>query len=195
MNTLTERIKRIGKYFLGFNIVQGCAFSLVKFPSKWTVPQSLDDFGVNTAQDDKTGGIYFFTEMENDPDAVFDAIEYVIEFNRAVEEKKTLLSEKANELTEIFATEPIERLRTLSFVFDDGKPTKKGKKSQKAKKKADIPESKEEKEEEMPKDSEENVEQNESVPEIEDKKEETMIENNANSDSLMELAMQMTGDA
>ena len=41
------------------------------------------------------------------------------------------LKEKAEELSEIFASEPIERLRTLKFTFEEKKPVRKPKKGKK----------------------------------------------------------------
>ena len=119
MLTINDRIKKVGGYFASFNIAEGTIYALVTFPARWTVVPTLDVDGaeVKIVKDNKSNGYYFFTDLANGADCVFDAIDEVIKFNQSIEEKTTLLKVKAQELKELFETEDIEKLRTLRFVF------------------------------------------------------------------------------
>lgn len=127
MADINSRINELRSYFVSFNIAEGTIYALVRFPEKWTVPQDIAELKVKTTYDNQTKGHYFFTEFSNGTDTVFDGIEYVIVLNKTIEERSALLRQKANELTELFASEPIERLRTLKFTFDDETPVRKSK--------------------------------------------------------------------
>lgn len=127
MADINSRINELRNYFVSFNIAEGTIYALVRFPEKWTVPQYIAELKVKTAYDNQAKGYYFFTELPNGTDTVFDGIEYVIVLNKTIAERSALLRQKANELTELFASEPIERLRMLKFTFDDEKPVRKPK--------------------------------------------------------------------
>lgn len=118
--TLNDRINDISEYFKGFNIAGETSFVFVAFPSTWSV---LDESELNAQYNvytgKKDGGIYFITETKNGTDCLFDAVDHVIATNKTIEEKQELLQKKANELTELFVNEHIERLRTLKFVFGE----------------------------------------------------------------------------
>ena len=127
MGNIKDRISMIKEYFDSFNIIEGAAYALVRFPSKWTVLNEFDMDGcvVNTVSDRNKNGYYFFTDFENGFDCIFDAIDEVINFNKSIEEKTDLLIAKAQELKELFETEDIDRLRTLRFVMEgDGASVK-----------------------------------------------------------------------
>ena len=115
-----------------FDITEGFTYALTKIPSKWVIPDTIEQFQVSTTYDKSTGGYYFVTKVDDGVENVFDAIDFVVKLNKSIEEKKQLLQEKANELSELFASEPIERLRTLEFVFKpQKKQLRKGKKNKK----------------------------------------------------------------
>ena len=129
---INERIKELGSYFKGLNIVEDTTFVLVKFPEKWKVfDETLlnQNFKVYSGTKEGVDGIFFLTETSNGVDCLFDAINYVINENKAFEEKATLLQEKANELRELFITESLEKLRTLEFTFSTKRSPKKTKNS------------------------------------------------------------------
>lgn len=138
-----KRIENISAYFGGFNIVDNISILLIKFPQGWSVFDInviRSKYNVNVSE--KPEGLYFLIETKDGVDNLFDAVEYVIGLNKALEEKSILLKEKANELRQIFLTEPLEKLKTLQFTFNEEKSLKSKKNSVKTKKNAEKPEDK-----------------------------------------------------
>jgi hypothetical protein len=123
---LSDRIAKIKPFFVNFNVdsAEGASVLLVKLPQGWQVPNTVErDFGVQTAA--RQEGTYFVIELDKGTDVLFDAVDFVIEFNHSIIEKSELLKEKINELKEIFIKNPMEKLKTLEFIFP---PQKKGNK-------------------------------------------------------------------
>ena len=50
---------------------------------------------------------------------MFDCVEFVVKYNKNIEERKYLLSEKIKELTKLFASAELEQLKSLKFVMDE----------------------------------------------------------------------------
>lgn len=130
---LNERIEGVKPYFVLFNISaeEDAIYAVAKFPQNWTVPDREElkkAFKVELAP--MNNGMCFATETKNGAECVFDALDYVIKFNKCVEERKELLIEKANELKHLFATEDLEKLKLLTFTFE--KPKKSGKSQKKS---------------------------------------------------------------
>ena len=67
-------------------------------------------------------------------DDIFGLIKETIEANKDAESKLQLLSEKANELKELFKKTPYEKLLGLKFVIEDTKEKKPKRKYTKKKK-------------------------------------------------------------
>ena len=132
---MQKRIEKISSFFKGFNITDGIAYIYVVFPNTWQLPNSAvlsDNFKASIASDDS--GVYFFTQYTNGIDLIFDAVDFVIEFNRDLEAKTALFKEKVEELKSLFTTETTEALSTL--VIEIKEPKKKsGKKTRNVKKK------------------------------------------------------------
>lgn len=119
---IQDRITGLGSYFKSFNIIDGLAYALVKFPSGWKLPDEEmlgEEFSVSTQEN--SDGVYFYIEMSEGVGRLFDAIDYTVSFNKAIEERLALFKECANKLKELFNTEDLEKLRTLEFTF--GEPT------------------------------------------------------------------------
>lgn len=121
---IDDRIAKLDKYFKSYNIAEGVVYALAKFPPKWTVPDEIEQLKVKTAKDGESGGYFFFSSIEDGYEVVFDGIQYVVELNVAIEEKTVLLVKMANELRDIFASEPIEKLKMLRFTFEHPKKSK-----------------------------------------------------------------------
>ena len=129
---LNERIESVKPYFVLFNISaeEDAIYAVVRFPQTWTIPDRAalkKTYNVELAS--MNNGICFATETKNGAECVFDALDYVIKFNKCVEERKELLISKVNELKNLFATEDLEKLKTLTFVFEKPKKAKQGKKA------------------------------------------------------------------
>ena len=125
---IDERIKSISPYFKGLNIVNDATFVLTVFPNTWKVFDSetiKEQFNVFVKREKE--GYFFLTETRNGVECLFDAIDYVIKENKAFEEKSALLEVKAKELSDLFVSESIEKLRTLKFVFETKKTSRKPK--------------------------------------------------------------------
>ena len=128
---LNQRIENTKPYFLQFNVLaeEDAIYAVAKFPQGWQIPDKAalkNTYKVELAP--MQNGMCFVTETKNGPDCVFDALEYVIKFNKCAEERKELLVAKINELKNLFVTEDIEKLKTLTFTFEK-KKNKQGKKS------------------------------------------------------------------
>jgi hypothetical protein len=181
---MQERINKISEYFKVFNISDNIAYISINFPSKWQIPDTKileDSFKVKIAPDD--GGIvYFFTDVSNGIDNLFDSVEFTITYNRDLETKMQLLKEKVALLKELFAIHSLEELSTLEIKLTP----KKAKKTKKVK----------------------TTEQTTAVDDVETKVEEKLVEeedtsfanvNNAQGDindelSLLEYATQIANE-
>ena len=144
--SITERINKLKPHFLAFNIAENVAYALVKMPisannpthKMWKIPDDIyERYKVKCSKDNETeNGVYFFSNMEessNAIDNVFDSIEYTFEFNKALEERGEIFKKLIEQLKELTFTEPLEKLKTLQFVFPE--QPKKGKKNGKVPKK------------------------------------------------------------
>lgn len=122
-----ERINGLKPYFQQFNVEGENVYIWAIFPESWIIPTTEElneSYGVNNVPNDKEngGGILFYTKMDRGFSPVFDAVEYVVAYNKTLEEKNNLLIEYANKLRDLFVAKPLEELKTLEFVFSS-KPT------------------------------------------------------------------------
>lgn len=174
---IKSRIEKIGKIFVSFNVVaeESAAYAIISMPSGWSLPDKSklkENFKIEIAPMNGGAAMCFATEISNGPDCIFDAIDYVMDFNRELSARKELLMQKIEELKEVFIKEPVEKLKTLKFTFDEPKKPKKTA----SKKKAVQPEAVEESHAEAEKGP-----KGEIVEEVETNK-------------LMALAQQITGE-
>lgn len=119
---ISERIKNLKPYFLSFNVMaeDDASYVLMHFPDNWVLPDAkmLKDVYL-TEIAPRESGIFFLTEIENGTDKLFDCVEFVVKYNKNIEERKYLLSEKIKELTKLFASAELEQLKSLKFVMDE----------------------------------------------------------------------------
>ena len=116
---MQDRIIKINEYFVAFNIAEGISYIKVRFPNKWEIPNGevlLENFNVKIATE-PNGEIYFFSELLNGTDVVFDAVDFVVDFNKDLEAKTLLFSEKINELKELFSTRTLSELQHLEIII------------------------------------------------------------------------------
>ena len=117
---IQERIKNISEYFVGMQMSteDNVVYVRTRFPDKWVISELLEDnFNVRGIQDKKNNTQFFFTNIENGFDVVFDAIDFTIQMNKSALERLELFKEKVEELKELFDTEEIEKLRRIEFTF------------------------------------------------------------------------------
>jgi hypothetical protein len=116
---VNERIRNVGKYFAMFNVHDGVVCVGVRFPDKWTLfdAQTIcDEFNIQIKS--KDGVTFFLCDINDGFDPVFDAVDFIIEQNKSLEEKTNLLKQKVEELRTLFEQESLEKLKTLQFVFE-----------------------------------------------------------------------------
>ena len=117
---IQERIKNISEYFVGMQMSteDNVVYVRTRFPDKWVISELLEDnFNVRGIQDKKNNTQFFFTNIENGFDVVFDAIDFTIQMNKSALERLELFKEKVEELKELFDSEEIDKLRRLEFTF------------------------------------------------------------------------------
>lgn len=126
--SIKERISKIEKYFKEMQIVtvdgKQVIYVIVSFPYGWVIDEDIEaKFNVTVSTGEYSGEFYFCSEIDNDEEIVFDAIEYNIEKMKEAIERAQLLSEKTKELKRIFEDESISisQLRTLKIMFDEDK--------------------------------------------------------------------------
>lgn len=123
---IKDRIKKLGKYFQGMQIVttddgSQVIYVVVKFPYNWIIDDELEKkFGVTVAQGNSAEEYYFCTDIDSGEQVLFDAIDYNIDKMKEAIERAQLLSRKTSELKALFENEnvTIEELRTLKFTYD-----------------------------------------------------------------------------
>ena len=131
--TVQDRIQKIGKYFKGMKVdtINGdnVIYVIVQYPPKWMVnnEEMEKKYGVNILQQGQQGLYVYCTEISNGFDCVFDAIDDTISKMLIIIERTKLMTQKIDELQELFENEdiPIESLRTLEFKYKLPKPKKK----------------------------------------------------------------------
>ncbi len=124
--TISERIKKLGKYFGEMQVVeqdgQQIIYVVVNFPPRWVIDDEFANKKNVTIMEGQIQGEYYFsTDLETGEEVIFDVIDDNIEKMQEAIERAKLLREKTKELKEIFEDEntPIEKLRTIRFCFDE----------------------------------------------------------------------------
>lgn len=137
--TLQDRIKNNASYFKGMEVISNTLIIKVQYPHKWgTFPSEDESIRVAKSEEVPNEWFYYADYMTTTIDDVFDLIEATVEMNLSAAAKIELLNEKFEELKHIFATEPLERLRTLMFTMKEIKTSSKGKKKGTKKTQEDI---------------------------------------------------------
>ena len=133
---LQDEILKLGDYFRGIESFNEALIVKVNFPQKWQVYPSKDG-NIKPAKSDNAVGEYFYYGNMNTVtlDDIFGLIKETIEANKDAELKIHLLNDKANELKELFKSNPYEKLLNLKFVIEEPKAEKPKRKYTKKKKK------------------------------------------------------------
>jgi hypothetical protein len=127
--TLQERIKKNEVYFRGMEIVNNTAIIKVLYGEKWGAYPSPDE-KIKVAKSDEVPNEWFYYSDYTYTviDEIFDLIEETIDMNLSAIERLGLFNQKMEELKELFANEPLSKLKTLTFHFEEEKPKRNKKK-------------------------------------------------------------------
>ena len=123
---LSDRIKKLGKYFNEMQIVEqdgmNIIYVVVTFPYNWIIDEEFaKKKEVTIMQGEAPGQYYFSAEIDTGVDVVFDVIDANIDKMKEAIERAQLLTAKTKELKTLFENEEIsiERLRSIKFTFEE----------------------------------------------------------------------------
>ena len=121
---ISDRIKKISNFFVEMQVTtvegENIIYVIVNFPQKWMLDNKFNEsVGVDVIQGKGPGQFLFATSFENGFNVIFDAIDNNITKMKDAEERMRLMSEKMNELQDLFEDEsiPLENLKTLELTF------------------------------------------------------------------------------
>lgn len=120
MANLQGEILSIQEYFRGIEYFGKGIVVKVMFPEKWSVYPSRDGI-IKVSSDDTTQNLYYYyTDLSvGNLDDIFSLLHETIKMNLEAAKRVELLKVKMNELKELFANNPLEKLATLQFMFVD----------------------------------------------------------------------------
>ena len=123
--TFQERLSALSQYDVRINTHNGNFVVSVRFKEDWvTVPPP--EGNVRLVEDDSDQSLHHYvTPINGNVDDIFDLIEETIAYNRELEDKVLLFNDRIRELKDIFAGEPLAKLKRLRFVFEREKKSKK----------------------------------------------------------------------
>ena len=129
---LTERIKKIEEYFKGMEIISNTVIIKVQYGDKWGAYPSSDERIKVAKSEEVINEWYYYSDYTYTViDEIFDLIEETIEMNLSAIERLNLFNQKMEELKQLFADEPLSKLKTLTFQFIEEKRNKKKKTTKK----------------------------------------------------------------
>jgi len=135
MRALQDRMNDMRQYFRGIDVYNDALMVKVALPRNWRYYSSADDRIKVAPSEDGSDIVFFYADSNNTSyDEIFDFVEQTIKENEEITLKLTLLKEKVEELKDIFSNTPYEKLKTLSFIFEDKKEEKPKRKYTKKKK-------------------------------------------------------------
>ena len=119
---LQDILVKLQAYHVGCRVEDGNFLITLIYDEGWKIipPENNKiDFG-----QEKDITYYAAAINEVSFDEVFMSIKETIDYNIDLQRKVTLYKAKVDELQEIFANESLEKLRTITFVFDEKKKPK-----------------------------------------------------------------------
>lgn len=124
--TLQERIQKNEKYFRGMEIINNTVIIKVLYGEKWGAYPSQDEtIKVAKSEEVKNEWFYYADYTYTVIDDIFNLIEETIDMNLSAIERLELFNNKIEELKALFANEPLPKLKTLTFHFEEIKKPKK----------------------------------------------------------------------
>lgn len=119
MKTLQDRMTEMKPYFRGVEMYNEALIVKVIYPSKWQAYPSKDGRIKVAPSDSNPNESYYYANSENTTyDDMFDLIEETIKVNSETALKLKLLSQKVQELKELFSEHSYEELLGMAFTFE-----------------------------------------------------------------------------
>lgn len=119
---LQDMMMKLSAYSVGCQITNGNLIITIKYDDGWKVIPPEND-KIEFARQE--GVTYYAAAINEVPfDDVFKSIKETIDYNIDLQRKVMLFKSKVSELQELFASESLERLKTITFVFDEKKKPK-----------------------------------------------------------------------
>lgn len=120
--SLQERIQKNESYFKGMEIVNNTVIIKVLYGEKWGAYPTADErIKVAKSEEIPNEWFYYADYTYTIIDEIFDLIEETIDMNLSAIERLNLFNQKMEELKELFASESLAKLKTLSFHFEEEK--------------------------------------------------------------------------
>ena len=137
---LQDEISKLGGFFKGIEYYNDALIVKVGFPNRWQVYPSdnglIKPAGGEHEEGADTIQYYYYGDSNNVTlDDIFNLINDTITANRDAEMKVRLLTDKYDELKDLFRQYSYEELLSLKFVFDKNKEIKEEKPKRKYTKK------------------------------------------------------------
>lgn len=115
-----KRLLALSEYGIRINTHEADLVITITYPSEdWTTIDSPDATIRIEKSQKSPATFHYLVPVTGDVESVFDLVEETVAYNRELEEKVVLFGEVSERLREIFAAEPIAKLRTLKFVFPE----------------------------------------------------------------------------
>ena len=132
--TLQDKIQEIQPYFRGIEVKETLFILRVVYPNRWSA-YNRDDEIIKVAKSDvnATENEWFYYASVNDIDLteMFDLVKETVKTNEDMHHKIELMRTKMEELKELFQSEPLDKLQTLYFAFNETPKRKTKRKKQK----------------------------------------------------------------
>lgn len=119
---LQDILMKLSAYSVGCRILNGNFLINIIYDDGWKVIPPENE----KIEFEQRGNITYYAASLNEVsfDDVFESIKETIDYNIDLQRKVTLYKAKVDELQEIFANESLEKLRTITFIFDEKKKPK-----------------------------------------------------------------------
>lgn len=119
---LQDILMKLSAYSVGCRILNGNFLINIIYDDGWKVIPPENE----KIEFEQRGNITYYAASLNEVsfDDVFESIKETIDYNIDLQRKVTLYKTKVDELQEIFANESLEKLRTITFIFDEKKKPK-----------------------------------------------------------------------
>lgn len=119
---LQDILMKLSAYSVGCRIINGNFMINITYDEGWKVIPPENE----KIEFEQRGNITYYAASINEVsfDDVFESIKETIDYNIDLQRKVTLYKAKVDELQEIFANESLDKLRTITFIFDEKKKPK-----------------------------------------------------------------------